>query len=86
MGYAITYKTGVKKQLKNLPKNIQARLLDKISNLSLNPRPMGYKKLAASENVYRFRIGNYRVLYSIWDKELVILIVKISHRKDVYRK
>ncbi|MHB9013787.1 MAG: type II toxin-antitoxin system RelE family toxin [Ignavibacteriaceae bacterium] len=56
-----------------------------MNNLSANPRPYGYKKLQDSE-FYRIRIGDYRVVYRIKDKELLILVIKIGHRKEIYRK
>ncbi|GAI91672.1 unnamed protein product, partial [marine sediment metagenome] len=59
---------------------------NKISSLAENPYPEGYKKLKGSENDYRIRIGNYRIVYSIYNEILTIEVIKISHRKDIYRK
>jgi mRNA interferase RelE/StbE len=50
-----------------------------------NPRPTTVKKLAAEENLYRIRVGDYRVVYQIRDKELIVLVVKIGHRREIYR-
>jgi mRNA interferase RelE/StbE len=50
-----------------------------------NPRPQGVKKLAGEENLYRIREGDYRLIYTIGDKELIVLVVKIGDRKEIYR-
>lgn len=57
----------------------------KIQELEENPRPFGLKKLVAEENLYRIRVGDYRIIYQIQDKILLILVIKIGHRKDIYR-
>ena len=49
------------------------------------PRPSGCKKLSATENAYRIRVGDYRVLYEIQDRRLVVLVVRVAHRREVYR-
>ncbi len=56
-----------------------------LRKLDDNPRPHGTEKLTGSEDFYRIREGDYRIIYTIKDKELIILVVKIGHRKDVYR-
>ena len=53
--------------------------------LQTNPRPNGYKKLKGYDNIYRIRFGTYRIVYSIIDKELVVYIFDVDHRKDIYR-
>ena len=55
-----------------------------IDQLEKNPRPQGYKKLQG-RNAYRVRAGNYRIIYEIKDKELIILVIRIRHRSDVYK-
>jgi mRNA interferase RelE/StbE len=59
-------------------------LLARIADLAGNPRPPGCQKLSAQER-YRLRVGRYRVVYEIRDRELVVLVVKVADRKDVYR-
>ncbi|MEO0844297.1 MAG: type II toxin-antitoxin system RelE/ParE family toxin [Cyanobacteria bacterium J06633_8] len=83
--YQIEFTTRASKQLKKLPKEEQTRIRAKIDELANNPRPDGVVKLTNSES-YRIRAGSYRVLYDIFDDILLISVVKVSHRKDVYRK
>jgi mRNA interferase RelE/StbE len=72
------------KELRKLPQAEIKRILKAISDLSDNPYPHGIKKLMGSE-FFRIRVGNYRIVYSVIDSELLIYILKIGHRKDVYR-
>ena len=82
--YKIEIKKTAVKELNNLPLNDLKKIIQKIQNLAVNPRPPGCKKLAGEEK-YRIRCGNYRILYMIEDDILIIYIVKIVHRRDVYR-
>jgi len=81
--YKIEFKQSAYKELKSIPTKDLKRILAKIELLSENPRPEGCKKLSALER-YRIRQGDYRILYSIEDDVLIIYIVKIGHRKNVY--
>jgi mRNA interferase RelE/StbE len=72
------------RQLKKLERESQRRLIGRLETLSSNPRPSGVKKLTDENNLYRIRIGEYRVIYQIRDRELIVLIVKIGHRSEVY--
>jgi len=83
--YKIQIKPSAKKELFKLPKKELRKVVDKIRSLSLNPRPPGCEKLSGEEK-YRIRQGNYRIVYSIGDKLLIVIVVKIGHRKEVYRK
>lgn len=83
--YQIEFTKAASKQLKKLPSEEQTRIRDKIDELADNPRPDGVVKLTNSENSYRIRVGNYRVLYDIFDDILLVSVVKVRHRKDVYR-
>jgi mRNA interferase RelE/StbE len=82
--YKIEIKKSAVKELNNLPVNELKKIVQKIQNLADNPRPPGCKKLSGEEK-YRIRSGNYRVLYIIDDNILIIYIVKIGHRREVYR-
>jgi mRNA interferase RelE/StbE len=82
--YKIFFRKSVWKDFESIPKKELNRILEKIESLSENPRPSGSQKLSGQER-YRIRQGRYRILYSIQDKELTIWIVKVGHRKDVYR-
>jgi len=83
--YSIVYKKGVEKQLENLPKTDYLRITEKIFQLADNPKPFGCKKLKGSINEYRIRSGKYRIIYTITDEILIVTIIKIAHRKDVYK-
>lgn len=83
--YSIEWKTSAAKELRKLPKQIIAKVLAAITDLPANPRPSGVRKLTESENAYRIRIGDYRVVYNIFDKRLVIEIIKVRDRKEAYK-
>jgi mRNA interferase RelE/StbE len=82
--YEIYFKESVWKELKKVPKNDLKRILSRIENLGDDPRPTGCEKLASHE-LYRVRQGNYRTVYSIQDNELTVWVIKVGHRKNVYR-
>jgi len=64
---------------------LQARLGRRIDSLAENPRPQGIKKLAGEDDLFRLRVGDYRIIYQIQEKRLVVLVVGVGHRADVYR-
>jgi len=82
--YKIEIKKSAVKEIEHLPRKEIKAILVTIASLSENPRPHGCKKLSGQEK-YRIRCGDYRVLYSIEDKVLIVFVVKVGHRKDVYR-
>jgi mRNA interferase RelE/StbE len=82
--YNIFFKRSVEKDLKAIPKKDLNRILDRIKKLAEDPRPSGSEKLTGQER-YRVRQGLYRIVYSIQDNKLTIWVVKVGHRKDVYR-
>ena len=82
--YKIFFRESVRKDLGVLPKKEIQKNLHRIEALSEDPRPAGCEKLTGEEK-YRIRQGRYRILYSIQDEELTVWVVKIGHRKDVYR-
>ena len=83
--YEIVFTKAAKKQLKKIPKQDQQKISTRIQDLSTNPRPEGMKALQGKlAQFYRVRSGNYRVMYSIEDEKLIVLVVKIAHRKVVY--
>jgi mRNA interferase RelE/StbE len=83
--YSVRIKKKAQKQLSELPLQIADRVADTIDSLAENPRPDGTKKLQGYSNIYRIRISDYRIIYSIEDDILTIEIIKIGHRKDIYR-
>jgi mRNA interferase RelE/StbE len=82
--YLVEYTPAAARQIRKLNKTIQARLKAKIAMLSENPRPQGSKKLKGFENSYRIRVGDYRVIYKIHDDVLLVLIMKVGPRRDIY--
>ncbi|NLN60559.1 MAG: type II toxin-antitoxin system RelE/ParE family toxin [Deltaproteobacteria bacterium] len=82
--YEIFFRESVWKELKKVPKADLKKILSRIEQLGTDPRPMGCEKLTGHE-LYRIRQGNYRIVYTIQDNELTVWIVKVGHRKEVYR-
>ncbi len=82
--YKIIVKKSVAKDLKSIPKTDVQRILSAIQKLADDPRPPQAKKLSGQER-YRIRQGSYRILYTIEDDQLVICVVKVGNRRDVYR-
>ena len=82
--YNIFFKKSVWKDFESIPKKDLKKIMKAIESLGKDPRPSGCRKLSAQER-YRLRQGRYRIIYSIQDDELTIWIVKVGHRKDIYR-
>jgi len=82
--YKIEIKRSAVKEIERLPAKELKRVLRIIESLAFDPRPHGCKKLSHQEK-YRLRSGNYRILYQIEAERLIVFIVKVGHRKDVYR-
>jgi len=82
--YKVYFKESVEKDFTAIPKKDLVKILRRIKALSVNPRPSGCEKLTGRER-YRVRQGRYRIVYSIEDEVLTVWIVKVGHRKDVYR-
>ncbi|MEE9232485.1 MAG: type II toxin-antitoxin system RelE/ParE family toxin [Nitrospirales bacterium] len=82
--YRLTFKKSVTKDFRSISKNDVARILKRIEALADDPRPVGSEKLSGQER-FRVRQGVYRIIYEIRDEELVIIVVKVGHRRDVYR-
>ena len=82
--YKICFRESVEKDFNAIPKKDLEKILRRIEALSENPRPPGCEKLTGRER-YRVRQGRYRILYSVQDEVLTIWIVKVGHRKDVYK-
>jgi mRNA interferase RelE/StbE len=83
--YKLEWKNSAYKELQKLPRTMITRVVAAVSELSNNPFPHGVKKLVGSEFSYRIRVGDYRVVYEVIENRLVIEIVRVRHRKDVYR-
>lgn len=83
--YEIEVSRSAERQLKKLPRGDQERIVQAILPLARNPRPRGARKLSGYDDVFRIRVGRYRILYSVSSGTLVIIILKIGHRRDVHR-
>jgi mRNA interferase RelE/StbE len=82
--YRLSFKASVAKDLRQLPKRGVQGVLKRIEGLADDPRPNGSEKLSGQER-FRVRQGTYRIIYEIRDQELVVMVVKVGHRRDVYR-
>jgi mRNA interferase RelE/StbE len=83
--YEIEITATAEKQLRRLTRSDQQRVAKAVIALAGDPRPRGARKLTGWDDVYRIRVGRFRVLYSVTRKRLVILILKIGHRREAYR-
>jgi mRNA interferase RelE/StbE len=85
MTYQIITPKSVQKQIMALPVEMILRIDEAVMDLAENPRPDGVTKLKGSDRIYRIRVGDYRVVYDIQDKELVVSLIRCQHRREVYR-
>lgn len=81
--YVISLSKKAQKQLDQLSDTIAEPIIQAIATLATNPRPIGCKKLKGRDG-YRIRIGNYRVIYDVFDNELIVDVITLGHRKDIY--
>ncbi len=82
--YKITIKKSAAKELEDIPKKDLRKIIKRIQSLAQNPRPHGSQKLSAQSR-FRVRQGDYRIVYSVEDKNSIVDIVKIGHRREIYR-
>ncbi len=85
MSYQIEFSRQADRQFRDLPSQIQQRLKSRIDSLVTMPRPHGSEKLSGTDQLYRVRVGDYRIVYAVEDDRLLVLVVKVGHRRDVYR-
>ena len=83
--YRVRTSPDADKQLAKLDGSVRVRVAQKIDQLAENPRPQGCKKLKGDDNLWRVRVGDYRIVFSIHDDVLLVLIIRIAHRREVYR-
>lgn len=83
--YEVIFKRSVAKDLRSVPKKDVARILKCVEELRDEPRGNGCEKLSGQER-YRIRQGNYRIIYEITDQVLIVTVIKVAHRKDVYKR
>jgi mRNA interferase RelE/StbE len=84
--YSVTFARSARRELERLPSSIGRRIFDRIEALTKAPRPPGVIKLQGSKNLWRMRVGDYRVIYSIDDDARAVDISAIRHRRDAYRQ
>ena len=83
--YELRWKRSALKELQKLPKTTVSKLVALAESLVDDPRPTGCKKLAGTDHTYRVRTGDYRLVYQVHNGQLIIEVVKVGHRKEVYR-
>ena len=85
MKYTVRMDPRTRKTLDGLPGDMHGRVMRKLDALEENPRPFGVDKLAGPEALYHVRVGEWRIVYAIRDRELVVIVIRIGHRREVYR-
>ncbi|WP_193197224.1 type II toxin-antitoxin system RelE family toxin [Nostoc sp. MG11] len=85
MSYEVKFSKSAKKQFRKLPLDVQERIQTKINDLAIEPRPNGVKKLQGDDNSYRVRVGDYRVIYELDDDILIVTVIKVGHRSEIYK-
>ena len=83
--YSVRWRNSTKKDIRSLPRQEVARVIEAVGRLAVEPLPHGSQKLAGSEHTYRIRVGDYRVIYEVVAEAHVVEIQRVRHRKDVYR-
>ena len=83
--YKVLWKRSAVKELKQLPKEVIKKISQTVTDLSGDPLPVGVRKLTGSEHTFRIRLGDYRIVYSLLSGELTIEIIRVGHRKDIYK-
>jgi len=86
VSYKIEFSRKAERQFKALTNQIQKRLKPKIDALAQKPRPRGVKKLEGEDELYRVRVGDYRVIYQVRDNVLIVLVVSLGDRKEIYKR
>ena len=86
MPYAIELKPAAVRDLRKLAKGLQKRIAAKIDKLADNPRPPGVEKLSDGQDYYRLRAGDYRIIYEVKEAVLLVLVIRIGHRREIYQR
>jgi len=84
VSYRVFFNAHAARSFRKLPRNVQVRCKPDIDALKDNPRPFGSEKLSGVEETYRIRVGDYRILYEVHDDVLLVLVVEVGHRREVY--
>lgn len=84
--YTVEFRPSAARSLERLPTEIQRRIVVAAEELAAEPRPAGVRKLSGEHNIWRIRVGAYRVVYEIEDRQGMVMVLRVAHRKDAYRK
>ncbi len=85
MPYRVLVAPAARREVKKLPRTVQALIIEVLRDLASDPRPTGCKQLSGPEGFYRVRSGDYRAVYTVEDSALLVTVVKVAHRRDVYQ-
>ena len=85
MAYKLEIAPSAQRQIRRLDTPIRKRIAKAIDGLAAEPRPPDVKKLTAEDDLWRIRVGDYRIIYQIMDRRLTVLVVEVGHRGDIYR-
>ncbi|MEX0715889.1 MAG: type II toxin-antitoxin system RelE/ParE family toxin [Planctomycetaceae bacterium] len=83
--YAVILTRSADREMQKLPEQVQRRIVRSLERLETNPRARGVIKLEGEADLYRLRVGDYRVVYRIQDDRLIVLVVRVAHRRDAHR-
>lgn len=83
--YRVEVSATAERQIRKLGRDDQVRVIRVIQRLSADPRPAGCRKLSGYDDVFRIRVGRFRILYTLEDRRIVVIVLKVGDRKDVYR-
>ena len=86
MAYTVEVAPAADRQIRKLDRETQRRVLTSLEKLGHEPRPQGSVKLQSAEDLYRVRVGDYRIIYEISDRRLLVLVLKVGHRSEVYKE
>ena len=84
--YKIQWKRSALKELRKKDRSVIARIIESVESLANNPIPHGSRKIQGTDHTYRIRVGDYRIVYSVESHILLIEIIRVGHRKDIYQK
>ena len=85
MTYIVEVAPAAGRQIRKLDRETQRRIVARLAELEDEPRPQDVKKLQGEEDLYRVRVGDYRIVYQIVDRRLLVLVLKVGHRREIYR-
>ncbi|GAB4302450.1 MAG: type II toxin-antitoxin system RelE/ParE family toxin [Thiohalomonadaceae bacterium] len=83
--YRVEWKRSAEKELRKLPREVIPRIIEAVGGLGANPVPQGTRKLVGSDHNYRIRVGDYRIVYSLFQDRLIVEVIRVGHRREVYR-